>query len=807
MYLCLCALNGSQRSTDSLLHRSRSAGNGTGSTEAPSVTVPNTNGSPEDAAYHAASSNTPSTWVEIGMPDESNHSRLSSSSGLTSLVSNMATTISEVTNMDTMDAMDDSVQLDRPCYAFAKIDAFFSHARSTSDAGNGRATMADLEESHCGPFPDLPRTAVTLQSREAFTELLMENQQTYFLRLFWETYHPLVQVSDEFEFLSLLDLDRHQASEKQGDAVRALTDCMTALGIQYGQGAGLVPRSLCLKHATDVSLIGYEYFNRCRDQITSLNPLTLMAMWCYALMALYLLNANDFGEAYSLLGTAIRNGHRANLHQEPSGRSQPRDSTARRRIWWLLYMLDARCSQQLGKPIAVQSCAITCAIPSDGELATIPGNAQVCWKNLNVSTYFIHAVKLAVCSAEIRNLNLTSELWENTSNVVDPEQQANALASALGALEEWRNQLPKELLNPRKDAGFANSMSIEESPVVLYLGAPSWLHHQRLLLEIYYHNTYIMLQRPFICFSRVHDFSPIQHPQADHHARSALKHAIALATIIHDVCSLSDVLFGLCEILHPLWNATMTTFAFAIAKPFCWRSIGARQSIHKALAVFEVFATTDPFAAQAKEITQVLVLKLDHALANLNMGNSAALRGGGSSSHSLSQSQSQSQSQDNSNGSRIGMGMGIRPSTSTSLSMTMPPQSSSVGSFSPIDGGAVGLLQQQHQQQKQQQQSRTREGVGVGSDNTLKMTTDHAMKMANGGSISGGPATDTTSVFMDDGSFASLWGDPDSYMVGPMDPHGGHQDPTLTVGGGGGMHTRLGVGVGVGGGGNEPDDM
>ena len=554
---------------------------------------PVTNAFSEDTAYQAASSNTPPTTVA-----------------------------SNIAAIDEDTAVDESTQLNRPSYAFAKIDTFFTHARATSNASAGRAT-ADLEESHCGPFPDLPQTTIPMQSREAFAEeLLMENQQTYFLRLFWETYHPLVQVPDEVEFLSLLDLDRQQASENQG-AVKALTDCMTALGLQYGHGAGLAPRSLCPKLAADVSLIGYEYFHRCRDQIAPLNPLTLVAMQCYALMALYLLNANKFGEAYSLLGTAIRNGHRANLHKEPSDRFQPRDSTARRRIWWLLYMLDGRCSQQLGKPVAVQFSAITCAIPSEGELATMPGNAQVYWKNLNVSTYFIHAVKLAVCFAEIKNLNLTSKLWENTSNVIDPEQQAKALASALGALEEWSIQLPKELLNPRKDAGSANSMSVEESPVVLYLGAPSWLHHQRLLLEINYHNAYIMLQRPFICFARVTDFSPNQHPQTDQHARSALKHAITMAIIIHDVCFLSDVLFGLREILHPLWNATMTVFAFAIAKPFCWRSLGARQSIYKALAVFEVYAATEPFAAQAKEITQQLVRKLDDdVLANLGLKDS-----------------------------------------------------------------------------------------------------------------------------------------------------------------------------------------
>ena len=594
--------------------------------------------------------------------------------------------------------MDEPTQPDRPCYALAKIETFFAHTRATSDASTGRAT-ADLEESHCGPFPDLPQATVPMQSREAFAEeLLMENQQMYFLRLFWETYHPLVQVPDEVEFLSLLDLNRQQASKSQG-AVEALTNCMTALGLQYGHSAGLAPRSLCPKLAVDVSLIGYEYYRRCRDHIAPLNPLTLLAMQCYALMALYLLNANMFGEAYSLLGTAIRNGHRANLHQEPSGRFQPRDSTARRRVWWLLYMLDVRCSQQLGKPVAVQSCAITCAIPSHGELSVMPGNAQVSWKNMNVSTYFIHAVKLAVCSAEIKTLNLTPKSWENTGKVIDPEQQANALASALGALEEWRNQLPKELLNPRKDAGSANSMSVEESPVVLYLGAPSWLHQQRLLLEINYHNAYIMLQRPFICFARVADFSPNRHRQTDQHARSALKHAITMAIIIHDVCSHSDVLFGLREILHPLWNATMTVFAFAIAKPFCWRSLGARQTIHKVLAVFEVYATTEPFAAQAKEITQLLVLKLDDdVLSNLGL--------------------SSNQSQDS----------GIATST-----MSQP----SSDSFSSTLNSADGVLQSR------------------GEGNTSQM---------------GGEA-----VSMDE-SFASWWGDPDSYSC-TLDYH---LDPLAT---------------------------
>lgn len=277
-------------------------------------------------------------------------------------------------------------------------------------------------------------------------------------------------------------------------------------------------------------------------------------------------------------------------------------------------MLDIKCSQQLGKPVAVQFSVITCALPSDDELATLPGNTKVCWNNLNVSAYFVHAVKLAASLAEINRLISMSKLYEDAGNIIDLEQRASLLASSLGCLEEWRNELPDELLNPRKNTGYIESMSVAESPIVLELGAPNWLHRQRILLEVNYHNAYIMLQRPFICFPRNSKFSPIQQPQTDEHARSSLQHATTMTGIIHDVCSSSDVLFGWPKLLHPLWNATVTMLGFVLANPLCTKSPGARQSIFKALAVFESFAATEIFAARAKEITQSLVAKLNSIL-------------------------------------------------------------------------------------------------------------------------------------------------------------------------------------------------
>ncbi|KAJ5758158.1 uncharacterized protein N7511_006852 [Penicillium nucicola] len=514
--------------------------------------------------------------------------------------------------------LDDHMELlNCPVYVFDKIDSFFVDSRITSRNCSHEA-IANLKTAYPGPFPDLPHIAASADSPPPCNEHLTEDQQTYFLRLFWEAYHPLLQTSDEAEFQSLLHLDGRQAFEV-GKLTKALANCMTALGIQYGHGAGLTSRILSMRRcAVNISWIGYEYFRRCRDYIALLTEPTLLSMQCYALMSLYLMNASHFREAYSLLGTAIRHSHSVNLHEEPSERLQPKERTAQRRIWWLLFMLDIKCSQQLGKPVAVQTATITCALPSADELITIPGNTSVCWKSLHVSTYFVHAVKLAVSLAEMDRLISTSKLYEDANNITVLEQRANLVATSLACLEKWSNELPDDLLSPRKNTGYTESMSTAESPIVLELGAPSWLHHQRVLLEVNYHNAYIMLQRPFICFPQPCNSSPIQQPQTDRHARSSLQHAITMTIIVHDLCSSSDVFFGSPAILHPLWNATVTILGFIIANPFSSRSRRPIQWIFKALAVFEAFAATEPFAARAENITRSLVARLNDMLNSLD---------------------------------------------------------------------------------------------------------------------------------------------------------------------------------------------
>ena len=520
--------------------------------------------------------------------------------------------------------LDEYYGLDRPLYFFAKIDEFFAGYEPVSAGAS------------CEPFPILSNPTTPTQDNQYPSVLLSIDQKAYFLRLFWETYHPLLRVPSESHFRALYDsLWQEAIPEKETQG--ALVDCMIALGMQYGHRADLDSRILGLRVTShrvgDTSWAGSKYFRRCRDYMTMYTDITLVSMQCYALMALYLLNASDYKTAYGMLGVAVRNAHAINLHREPDAHSGADQDEIHRRVWWLLFTLDIRCSLQLRKPVAVQASVITCALPGDDG----PGPA-----------YLTHVAKLAIAVANVDRLTSTFDMWAEASNIAVLEHRASTLSSALAQLEQWRMELPSDLLSARREPQntLPQSMSITESPLILELGVPTWLHRLRVLLEVHYHNAYVMLQRPFICFPRDFKLSQIHQPQTDQHTRSALQHAIVVAIIIHGVCSSSDALLGWPEILQPLWNATVTMFAFVLANPLCERSPGARLTITKVLDVFEAFGTTDLLSARAKEVTQSLSSRLDEVLAKFGQGSSnadtrsKAVTEGGPSTFSLSSSHS-----------------------------------------------------------------------------------------------------------------------------------------------------------------------
>lgn len=489
--------------------------------------------------------------------------------------------------------------LDRPIYFFAKIDEFFAGHSQTS---TGTAT-------NCEPFPTLPNPTAPNADVQSSTEPLSTDQHAYFLRLFWEAYHPLLHVPSLSVFRALYDSLWQETAEKR-EAHGALINCMTALGMQYGHGADLASRILELRVTgrrvtTDNSWAGFEYFRRCRDYMTLNANISLVGMQCYALMALYLLNASDFKSAYSMLGIAIRNAHGMNLHREPDEHTSAEQADIHRRVWWLLFTLDVRCSLQLRKPVAVQASLTTCALPED---------------DARGAGYFSHAAKLAIAVDNIDRHTSLFDMCSEASNIAVLEHRAATLSAALPHLERWRMELPPELLSPRRErqSSPSQSMSTAESPLLLELGVPTSLHRQRVLLEVHYHNAYIMLQRPFICFPRDFNSGHIHQPQTDQHTRSALQHAIVMAIIVHGVCSNSDTLFGWPGILQPLHNATVTIFAFILANPLCGRAPGARLTINKILSVFEAFATTDAVAARAKEVVLSLSSRLEEILAKLS---------------------------------------------------------------------------------------------------------------------------------------------------------------------------------------------
>ena len=121
---------------------------------------------------------------------------------------------------------------------------------------------------------------------------------------------PLLTVSDEYSVR------------------RALVDSMLALGIQHSRATGLTGRILGLHQppsrqsynavsSSAATWPGFEYFHRCRECMRTDTEVTLDALRCHVLMALYLMKGNAFRDAYNLLGITVRKAYIAKLHRLP----------------------------------------------------------------------------------------------------------------------------------------------------------------------------------------------------------------------------------------------------------------------------------------------------------------------------------------------------------------------------------------------------------------------------------------------------------------------------------------------------------
>jgi hypothetical protein len=148
---------------------------------------------------------------------------------------------------------------------------------------------------------------------------------------------------------------------------------------------------------------------------------------------------------------------------------------------------------------------------------------------------------------------------------------------------------------------------------------PVWLQRQRILLELQYHNAYVLILRPFVslCYALFTDPSgetPTVETEQSHvqrHILNAVHHASAIINIAFALSSRSDVLYGWPEVLQPLWNATLVIVTYVYANSLNPGALAASQSLARAESVFQCFSTTSAAARSAKDVVQSLAQNLE----------------------------------------------------------------------------------------------------------------------------------------------------------------------------------------------------
>ncbi|KAF2675307.1 hypothetical protein BT63DRAFT_365991 [Microthyrium microscopicum] len=583
--------------------------------------VPSTSPSPSPtrSTEHAGSPNCPQS-----INDSSGCNSASNSSSIASISPNSSST---VPSGMTMDQENWWATVLPPESNHKEPFNLASHAQSFFASGLPAFSHSSTSTLSGSLFAQLPHPAIPSEGRFLASNPLSQSQRSYYLRIFWDACHPFLQIISESEFVELDTLPPPAMFDGYMNG-SPLADSMIALGMQHSHATGMATRILGLQPSTqqysalaspvEATWPGLEYFHRCRQRMRTNTDVTLEALRCHALMALYLMKGNAFREAYNLLGITVRKAYIAKLHRPPASHLSEAERTAHMQLWWMLFSLDIQCSLQLDMPAASQKSLIRCPFPAEDALARYVSSASHREEGVNACTYSNHLAKLAVIVSDLGACASTADLVDDGgSSPVAIEHHALDISSALGDLEVWHDQLPPELLLSRAGNASDNSESLEFGRD---LTKPAWLQRQAVLLELHFHNVYTLIQRPFIRlrYPNAGDNCGMitppdsKQPHVEVHISSALHHAIIIVDTAHTVCSVSDVLFGWSEILQPLWNATVTIMAYIHSDNLGSKVPRALESLTRAQAVFESFSST---SIAAKDISQSLTNNLQSMMA------------------------------------------------------------------------------------------------------------------------------------------------------------------------------------------------
>ncbi|KAJ5760823.1 hypothetical protein N7520_007979 [Penicillium odoratum] len=406
--------------------------------------------------------------------------------------------------------------------------------------------------------------------------------------LFWvfrTRLHPQIPI------ISQEDLEISSADEPLPSP---LQDAVIAYTMQYIFHSGLHTRLLGLQWKQFEAgkrsrVIGMPYFQRCLAYCTQYaifaTP-SLMTLKCFCIMTLFLLDTGQHHTAYSLIGMAVRFARFLNLDRVDPGSGEIENL----QIWWTLIHLDVRCSRYSGKPVS-EIFSIAASTPYR------PPDSVV---NEKSSPYYIHCLRLTCATLAV----IKALTYRSSPEEADIETRARVLSEQLLPIQEWKENIHKDqsfshiCLDVPDDLTETSSFHEDhENPNSLPIQLTT-------LLELQYHDILISLHRNFIVLSP--PTAPLQHPQADSHAHTALKHALRTIHLIHSRMSQYDVFYGCSELYQYQWNAVITLIGFMLAYSSSVHCKTALRHVDLALQVFEFGGRLSDAAARAAGFTRFL---------------------------------------------------------------------------------------------------------------------------------------------------------------------------------------------------------
>ncbi|KAK2607919.1 hypothetical protein N8I77_006560 [Diaporthe amygdali] len=570
-------------------------------------------------------------------------------------------------------------------------------------------------------------------------QYLNTTQEEFFLNLFWQSYHSSMQIIDETAFRehykSLCDVPGRSRRPS------ALVDIIVAICMQYGiallppqeGGAGGSERASesakNLEQAgvpdvvvgiDDATIAGRWHYFRCQALLTAeLESPTITTLQCHIFSVIYLCNASFQTTAHSTLGLAVRTAQILGLHLEPSEDTPHVDRELRKRIWWTLQTVEIKTCMKLGRPLMTSSPPEMCSLPSDDyQLALLSSSTTSVDGGVTWLTYSVQNTKLVLAARathvaffdrcdELLTRHDCATIYENDIVQEECAEFLQAYLRGTHGLQTWLQAVPEGLKSRRKDGGEAYSTDCSALEVERF--APTWLQRHRLLLELLYHNLSMNLFRPFITFPSAQHcqlsstpsapssltspagaplsltFTNRATPLSDQNAKSCVRHAIALTTMIHEALRNTELLGGWHEAFQWQWNAAVALIGFIFSDSGSELYQDARRAIDHAIEVFEIFGRHFAVGTSAASVTRDLAATADRLLslplqARAEDGRSAdgGLSGdegfvptfvgsGGMSSSSAEESQSVSPNL----GGIIGLGPKEIKSTGSVLDMAM----------------------------------------------------------------------------------------------------------------------------------------